>query len=85
MTDKVDSDVAQEVDSKETLVIAMTEDVEDESDTESHFGEDMLIRKPKSSVVTEDVRLWRYLYRIPPSVEICVPSTHERVDWVVPG
>ena len=32
----------------------------------------------------EDVRLWMYLYRLTLSVEICVPSSHERVDWVVP-
>ena len=29
--------------------------------------------------------LWRYLYKIPPSVEIRVLTAHERVDWVVPG
>ena len=62
----------------------MTEAVEAESDVESYPGEGMLIKNPKSSVVTEDVRLWRYLYRIPPSVEIHVSSPHERVDWVVP-
>ena len=44
----------------------------------------MLLKNPWSSVVPEDVRLWRYLYRIPPSVEIRVPSSHERIDWVVP-
>ena len=85
MTDKVDSDVAQEVDSKETLVIATTEAIEAESDAESHPGEGMLIRNPMSSVMPEDIRLWRYMYRIPPSMEICVPSSHERVDWVVLG
>ena len=80
MTDDVDSDDAEVVDSEETPVIAMTEAVEAESDMESHPGEGMLIKNPKSSVVTEDVRLWRYLYRIPPSVEIRVPFSHERVD-----
>ena len=29
--------------------------------------------------------MWRYLYKIPPCVEIRVPTAHERVDWVVPG
>ena len=56
-----------------------------ESDLESHPGEGMLLKNLRSGVVPEDVRLWRYMYRIPPSVEIRVPSPHERVDWVVPG
>ncbi|KAL5565346.1 hypothetical protein UlMin_028510 [Ulmus minor] len=56
-----------------------------ESDLESHPGEGMLLKNPRSSVATEDIRLWRYLYEIPPSVEIRVPTAHERVDWVVPG
>ena len=59
--------------------------LETESDAGSHPGEGMLLKKLRSSVATEDIRLWRYLYRIPPSVEIRVPTGHERVDWVVPG
>lgn len=31
------------------------------------------------------MRLWRYWYKIPSSVEIQVPNAHERVDWVVLG
>ena len=85
MTKEVNSDDAEEVNSEETHVIATTKDAGAESDVESHPGEGMLIKNPKSSVMTEDVKLWRYLYRIPPSVEIRVSSTHERVDWVVPG
>ncbi len=45
----------------------------------------MLLRNPRSGIVPEDVMLWRYMYRIPASVEVRVPSHHERVDWVVPG
>ena len=45
----------------------------------------MLLKNPRSSVTTEDIKLWRYLYGIPLSVEIKVPTTHERVDWVVPS
>ena len=45
----------------------------------------MLLNNPKSSVSTAEVKLWRYLYKIPSSVEIRVLSAHERVDWVVPG
>ena len=52
---------------------------------ESQLGEGMLLNNPKSSVSNAKVRLWRYLYKIPPCVEIRVPATHERVDWVVPG
>ena len=55
------------------------------SDAESHPGEDMLLKNPRSGVKAEDIKLWRYLYRIPPSVEIQVPTTHEKVDWVMPG
>ena len=51
-----------------------------ESDAESHPGEGMLLKNPRSSVKAEDIKLWRYMYRIPPSVEIRVPTTHERVD-----
>ena len=58
----------------------MTEAVEAKFDAESHPSEGMLIKNPKSSVMTEDVKLSRYLYRIPPSVEIRMLSTHERVD-----
>ena len=82
VTDEVDSDDAEEVDSEETHVVAMTEAIEAEADDP---GEGMLIRNPRLSVMLEDVMLWRYLYRIPSSVEIRVPSSHERVDWVVPG
>ena len=70
MTEEVDSDGDEEVDSEETQVIATTEAVGAESNVESHPGEGMLIKNPRSSVVPEDVRLWRYLYRIPASVEI---------------
>ena len=54
-------------------------------DAESHPGEGMLLKNPRSGVKAEDIELWRYLYRIPPSVEIWMPTTHERIDWVVPG
>ena len=56
-----------------------------ESELESHPGEGMLLKNPRSCVVPEDVSLWRYMYRIPQSVEIRVPSPHERVDWAVPS
>ena len=80
MTDEVDSDDAEEVDSKETHIVAMTETVEAETDAESHLGEGMLIKNPMSSAMTKDVRLWRYLYIITSNVEIRVTSSHERVD-----
>lgn len=84
VTNEVDSDDTEEVDSEETHVVATTKAMEAESDKESHRGEGMLIKNPRSSVMHEDVRLWRYLYRISPNVEIRVPSSHERVDWIVP-
>ena len=34
------------------------------SDVESHLGEGMLLKNPKSSVKSEDIELWRGLYRI---------------------
>jgi Putative gypsy type transposon len=80
VTEEVDSD-GDEVDSEETQIPA----TDAESDLESHPREGMLLRNPKSGIVPEDVMLWRYMYRIPPNVEIRVPSHHERVDWVVPG
>ncbi|KAL5580186.1 hypothetical protein UlMin_012628 [Ulmus minor] len=86
VTEEVDSeDDEAEVDSEETEVLATTMTIDAESNLESHPGECMLLKNPRSSVATEDIRLWRYLYGIPPSVEIRVPTAHERVDWVVPG
>ena len=45
----------------------------------------MLLNNPKSSVSSAKVKLWRYLFKIPPSMEIRVPTAHKRVDWVVLG
>lgn len=70
--------------SEEAPEDAATEMLENGSDAGSHPGEGMLLKNQRSSVATEDIRLWRYLYGIPPSVEIRVPTGHERVDWVVP-
>ena len=64
---------------------AETEMLEVKSDAGSHPGVGMLLKNPRSSVKTEDIKLWRYLYGIPLSVEIRVPTMHERVDWAVPG
>ena len=86
VTEEVDSeDDEAEVDSEETEVLANAMAVDAESDLESHPGEGMLLKNPRSSVATEDIRLWRYLYGIPPSVGIRVPTANEGVDWVVPG
>ncbi|KAL5567410.1 hypothetical protein UlMin_030574 [Ulmus minor] len=85
VTEEIDSDDVAEVDSEETHVLATAMATDAESDLESHPGEGMLLKNPRSNVVTEDIRLWRYLYGIPLSVEIRVPTAHERVDWVVPG
>ena len=52
---------------------------------ESHPDEGMLLKNPRSTVTKEEVKLWRYLYKIPSSVEIQVLKAHEMVDWVVPG
>ena len=84
-TDEVDSDDIEAIYSEETPNIAETEMLEVEFDVGSHPGEGMLLKNPRSSVKTEDIKLWRYLYRKPSSVEIRVPTEHERVDWVVPG
>ncbi len=78
VTEEVDSN-EDEVDSEETQTLATAVATEAESDLESHPGEGMLLRNPRSGVVPEDVMLWRYMYRIPASVEIRVPSHHERV------
>ena len=82
--DEVDPDDVEVVYSKEVLANSKNEVLEVKSNVESHPGEGMLIKNPKSSVKTEDVKHWRYMYRIPLSVEIRVPTTHERVDRVVP-
>ena len=71
--------------SKEAPEDVATEFLETESDVGSHPGEGMLLKNPRLSVAAEDIRMWRYLYGIPPSVEIRVPTAHERVDWVVLG
>ena len=70
VTEEVDSDVDDEVDSEETQVLVTAAATDAEPDLELHPGEGMLIKNPRSGVVPEDVRLWRYMYRIPLSVEI---------------
>ena len=40
----------------------------------------MILKNPRSTVKAEDIKLWRYMYRIPLSVEIRVPTIHKRVD-----
>ena len=56
-----------------------------QANVELYPGDGMLLKNPKPSMMNEDIKLWRYLYRIPLSVEIQVPTTHERVVWVVPS
>ena len=45
----------------------------------------MLLKNPKSKVTNEEVKLFRYLYKIQSSVEIRAPEAYERIDWVVLG
>ena len=51
-----------------------------EPDLESHLSEGMLLKNPRSTVTNDEVKLWRYLYSIPSSVEIRVPKAHERIN-----
>ena len=44
----------------------------------------MLLKNPKFSVTNVEVKLWRYLYKIPSTVEILVPMTHERKRPALP-
>ena len=82
----VDSEETEEVDSEEHAVGGTSPGDEGvEPVIESQSVEIMLLNNPKSSVLNAEVRLWRYLYKIPPRVEIRVPTARERVDWVVPG
>ena len=55
--DKVDSDDIEVVYSEEALANTETEVLEVESDVESHLGEGMLLKNPRSSVKTEDIKL----------------------------
>ena len=83
---EVDSEETEEVDSEEHAVGSAASDDEGvEAVVLSQPGEGMLINNPKSNVSSEEVRLWRYMYKIPQNVRIRVPAAHERVDWVVPG
>ena len=52
---------------------------------ESYPGEGMLLNNLKSNVTDEEVKLWRYMYKIPLTVEIRVPKVHKKVDWVILG
>src|SRR5690606_20484385 len=63
VTEEVDSD-GDEVDSEETQILANVTATDTEFDLESHPGEGILLRNPRSGVVPEDVMLWRYMYRI---------------------
>ena len=67
----VDSVETEEVDSEEhALGSASPEDEGVEAVIVLQSGEGMLINNPKSNVSSDEVRLWRYLYKIPPCVEI---------------
>ena len=78
--DEVDSNDVEVIYFEEALTNTETAVLEVESDVESHPGEGMLLKNPRLSVKTEDIKLWRYMYRIPSSVDIWVPTAHERVD-----
>ena len=82
-TEEVDSEETEDVDSEEDAVgSAASEDEGVEAVILSQPGEGMLINNPKSNVSSEEVRLWRYMYKIPQCVRIRVPAAHERVDWL---
>ena len=86
VTEAIDYEETKEVYSEEPTVGEVSPDHEGvEPVIESQPGEGILLNNPKSSVSTAEVKLWRYLYKISLSVEIWVPSAHERVDWVLPG
>ena len=72
----------EEFDSEEIEVVYLEEDPDNvepevskgyigiEPIEESHLGEGMLLKNPISKVTNEEVKLLRYLYKIPSSVEI---------------
>ena len=51
---------------------------------ESRPSEGFLLKKPSSKVTKDEVKMLRYLYKIPQSVEVQAPEAYERIDWVVP-
>ena len=58
LTEEVDfEDDDAEVDLEETQVLAAVTATDTESDLESHPGEGMLLKNPRSGVVPEDVKL----------------------------
>ena len=70
-TEAVDSEETEEVDSEEHAVGGTSPGDEGvEPVIELQPGEGMLLNNPKSSVSNAEVRSWRYLYKIPPCVEI---------------
>ena len=78
--DEVNSDDIEVMYSEKAPDVATTKVLEAESDVGSYPGEGMLLKNPRSSVATEDIKLWLYLYGIPPSVEIRVPTAYEQVN-----
>ena len=67
----VDSQETEEVESEEHAMGGTSPGDEGvEPVIESQPGEGMLLNNPKSNVSSAEVRLWRYLYKIPPCVEI---------------
>ena len=86
VTETVDFEETKEVDSKEPTMGEVSPDHKGaEHVIESQPGEGMLLNNPRSSVSSAEVKLWRYLHKILPCVEIRVPTAHERVDWVMLG
>ena len=66
----VDSDDTKEVNYEEAPENTGVGMLEVEFDAESYPGEGMLLKNPRSTVKTEDIMLWRYMYIIPLSVKL---------------
>ena len=52
---------------------------------ESHLGEGILVKNPRSKVTKEELSKLRYLYKIPQSMEVLAPEDDERINWVIPS
>ena len=51
----------------------------------SHPGEGILLKNLRSKVTNDEVKMLRYMYKVPSSVEIRASKAFERIDWVMPG
>ena len=78
--EEFDSEEVEVVYSEPETIEPKVAQAEDEPIVESHPEEGFLLRNPRSKVTSEELKMLRYLYKIPQIVKVQAPQVHERID-----